>query len=86
MNIGRPFLNFVRVNGLRSSDGSPFQRTAPEYPRFCSRYSVLGFGNMQDVLRAPDIVVKITNREHILHVGGHLIVKCFGHDNCLLFY
>ena len=25
---------------------------------------------MQDVLKAPDIVVKATNREHILHVGG----------------
>ena len=24
------FLNLVRVNGLRNSDGGPFQRTAPE--------------------------------------------------------
>ena len=28
-----PFLNLLTVNGLRSSNGSPFQRTAPEYPR-----------------------------------------------------
>ena len=64
MNLRCPFLNLVRVNGIHSSDGSPFQRTATEYPRFRSRYSVLGFGYMQDVLRALDIVVKITNREH----------------------
>ena len=25
-----PFLNLVRVNGLRNSDGSQFQSTAPE--------------------------------------------------------
>ena len=49
---------------------------------------------MQDVLRALDIVVKATNREHISHVGGwgggggggvHLTVTCFEHDDCLLF-
>ena len=43
---------------------------------------------MQYVLRTPDIVVKVTNREDTLHVGGeegggggggggHLVVKCF---------
>ena len=49
---------------------------------------------MQYVLRTPDIVVKVTNREDTLHVGGeegggggvggHLVVKCFEHENCLL--
>ena len=35
---------------------------------------------------APDIGVKVTNREHILHVGaGHLTVKCFENANYLLF-
>ena len=64
-----PFLNLVGVNGLRSSDGSPFQRTAPECPKLQSLKIVSPwFGYTQDVLRATDIVIKVTNRDHILHV------------------
>ena len=35
---------------------------------------------MQDVLRAPDIVVKVHTESMFFHLGGHLIAKCFEHD------
>jgi len=59
MNI-IPLLNLVTQNGLRSPDGSLFQRTAPEDPKLLLRWSVLGLGKCK-IRRATDFVVKVTN-------------------------
>ena len=84
MNI-IPLLNLVRHNGLRSPDhGSPFQRTAPEDPKLRLRWSVLSLGTSK-ILRATDIVVKVTNEQLTYLACRYFLVKRFVHDNCLLF-
>ena len=70
------------VNGLCacSSDGSPFQRTASEIPKTSLKISQSLFWVHARCSQSAGYCCKSTYREHTLHLGGHLIVKCFEHD------
>ena len=65
-----PYLNLVRVNFLRYSDGSPFQRTARGINKAMLKIITPRFGYLQGVPRVANTARKITSGEQILHVGG----------------